>query len=69
MYVNKNYALDDKKRTLPRLQSMDQLEGRVLNKAHNKRETLLWSERWSKYHGMGISSYYNDGTMVVNVSI
>jgi len=42
MFINKNYALDVQK-NLPRLQSMGEFEGLVLNKAHNKRETLIWS--------------------------
>jgi len=43
MYINKNYALDVQKKNLPRLQSMGEFEGLVLNKAHNKRETLIWT--------------------------
>jgi len=46
MYIKINYALDVQKKNLPRLQSMGEFEGRVLNKAHNKRNTLIWSGGW-----------------------
>jgi len=34
------------KKNLPRLQSKGEFEGLVLNKAYNKRETLIWTGGW-----------------------
>jgi len=44
-YINKIYALDVQQ-NLPRLQSMGEFEGRVLNKAHNKKETFFSFMVW-----------------------